>query len=528
MFVIKKVSSLNWLLGRGEKVRPALPSGRPWPRISIVTPTYNQGKFIEETILSVSNQNYPNVEHIVIDGGSNDETVAILQRHSPRLAHWESQPDRGQSHALNKGFARATGEIFTWLNSDDRLAPGALTSVALAYDLRGADLFAGICELFDEDGTIVSHLTSCASAPLSLEDFLDAEFVREGWSFYQPEVMFTRELWERAGGYVDEELHYVMDYDLWLRFAVLGARLQVIGRPIAQLRLHGEQKQSRIVNDATVAARHTTEVKAVSARYADKSSYPSHFPHRDLRTQRRNGFIVLSIDDVRFPYETRVAQRRVAETLAYAGHDVVIQMQSEGRSKSDRTDAESSPTDTRGAALKADLYLLSDGQPLDHTQLNTAPLLRAGLVSTELVATNFIPTCTESTVLRAPSGAPAHQFRPRNKADLRCWFGLPSSRRIIAMTADGFDEIVELVRALGRRKITLLAVDCAKDIRFTLPNVVATGPIISENQLADWLATADIFFAAASGRYAIEAALCGVPAVAFRGSPAEIHDYQRS
>lgn len=241
---MKKTVLTEWLRlwRRKGELPPTLPSGRPWPRISIVTPSYNQGKYIEETILSVANQNYDNVEHIVIDGGSDDETLSILERHGPRLAYLESRPDEGQSHALNKGFARATGKILTWLNSDDRLAPGALASVALAHDLTGADIFAGICELFNASGTTVSHLTSCASAPLSLDDFLDEEFMREGWSFYQPEVMFTRELWARAGGCLDEELHYVMDYDLWLRFAVAGARLQVIGQPVAQLRLHEEQK----------------------------------------------------------------------------------------------------------------------------------------------------------------------------------------------------------------------------------------------------------------------------------------------
>src|SRR5678815_4213173 len=100
-------------------VAPTLPSGlphgKPWPRISIVTPSYGQGEFIEETILSVLNPGYPNVEHIVIDGGSKDATTEILERYRDRLAYAVSEPDRGQSHAINKGMARATGEIVTWL-----------------------------------------------------------------------------------------------------------------------------------------------------------------------------------------------------------------------------------------------------------------------------------------------------------------------------------------------------------------------------------------------------------------------------
>jgi glycosyltransferase involved in cell wall biosynthesis len=511
---------------------PMLPSGRPWPRISIVTPTYNQGKYLEESILSVADQNYPNVEHLVIDGGSDDETPSILQRHAPRLAYWESQPDRGQGHALNKGFARATGEILTWLNSDDCLAPGALASVALAYELTGADMFAGICELFGDGGTFVSHLTSCASAPLSLEDFLDEEFMREGWSFYQPEVMFTRKLWERAGGYVDDELYIVMDYDLWLRFAIAGARLQVIGRPIARLRFHDQQKTSRIANDAAVAARYAAEATAVRARYAGKSSHQSHFPHRLLGQQRKNRLVVQSADDDCFSSETRVAHRRAMETLAYAGHDVAISTLTDLASQTECADARPSMMDAAGAALAPDLLLMNDTQRLALTRSRGATILRAGLHSTELVVTNPTPVDAEPTALAVPAGIPTHQFRPREKADLRRHFGLSRRHWIIAVTVpspshadSAFREIVQLVRALGRSRITLLAINCARDIRIGLPNVVATGPIVAEDQLADWLATADVYLAAASGeiagRYAVEAALCGVPAVGYRGSAAE-------
>ncbi|NVO00781.1 MAG: glycosyltransferase, partial [Geobacteraceae bacterium] len=123
------------------------------PKITIVTPSYNQGRFLEKTILSVLDQGYPNLEYIVIDGGSTDESVEIIKKYADRLTYWVSEPDRGQSHAINKGFERATGEIFGWLNSDDWYHPGALQAVAEAFAANpdvGAVVGAG--EMVDEEG----------------------------------------------------------------------------------------------------------------------------------------------------------------------------------------------------------------------------------------------------------------------------------------------------------------------------------------------------------------------------------------
>src|SRR5262249_2388603 len=149
---------------------------------------YNQGRYLEETILSVLHQGYPHVEHIVIDGGSTDSTAEVLERYRSHLAYAVSEKDRGQSHALNKGFSRATGDILTWLNSDDMLAPGALAAVALAFHTSGADLVAGICKLQREGSIIDQHLTSAPNGPSLLADMLDLD---HGWNsgefFYQPE-----------------------------------------------------------------------------------------------------------------------------------------------------------------------------------------------------------------------------------------------------------------------------------------------------------------------------------------------------
>lgn len=296
-----------------EPLPPTLPNGHPWPKISVITPSFNQGKYIEETLLSVAHQGYPNVEHIVIDGGSTDQTLAILQAHRHSLAHLVSEKDRGQSHAINKGFARATGDLVTWLNSDDMLAPGALAALALAFHESGADMVAGICQLHTDGIIHAQHLTSCPDGPLPLDDLLDLD---HGWNagqfFYQPEVMFTRKLWEKAGAHVKESLYFSMDYDLWLRFAEHGARLHVIGRPVAQYRQHAEQK-------TYVAERFQAELRQVRDTFLERTGHPAR-PSRGA--PRRTHLKMVFLNDIAFLFGASVAHGRLAQAAVAAGHDV--------------------------------------------------------------------------------------------------------------------------------------------------------------------------------------------------------------
>ncbi len=188
-------------------------SSGAWPRVSVVTPSFNQGRFIEQTIRSVLSQNYPNLEYIVIDGGSTDESVGVIRKYEKFLAHWESEPDRGQSHAINKGFARSTGEIMCWLNSDDYFLPGALRAVAETL-AAGSGNFAAVghCYVVFANG----------KPPVKgVGRYEGVERLLAYWKGYrmpQSSVFWRREVFERVG-YLDEGQHYIMDFDYWVRIA---------------------------------------------------------------------------------------------------------------------------------------------------------------------------------------------------------------------------------------------------------------------------------------------------------------------
>jgi glycosyltransferase involved in cell wall biosynthesis/GT2 family glycosyltransferase len=290
-----------------------LPDGSPWPKISIITASFNQGQYIEETILSVLNQNYPNVEHIVMDGGSTDQTRAILALYENRLARVISEKDNGQSDAINKGMHLATGEIVTWLNSDDMLAPDALAGMAMAFHTSRADVVAGICITHKDGNMIGRHLTSCVNGPLPIDDLLDLEGCwMQGQFFYQPEVMFTRRLWERVGGHVDESLFYCMDYELWLRFAEAGARLHVIGRPTAWYRVHEQQKTFE-------QADFLPEMRKVRDAFVQRTGHAAPVP---APTPFKSQLRVCFFNDLGSVGGAAIAHQRLAEAVALAGHEV--------------------------------------------------------------------------------------------------------------------------------------------------------------------------------------------------------------
>lgn len=187
-------------------------NGKQWPRITIVTPNYNYGRFIEETIRSVLLQGYPNLEYIIMDSCSTDESVRIIQRYERWLAYWASEKDRGQSDAINKGFARASGQVFAWLNSDDILNPGALKSVGSYWAGEPA------CHMLAGDGAIVNPQSGkqeyyIKGGRYSFNDLL--EYHRNKY-LPQSSVFFSNEAFKKAGA-LRISLNYSMDLDLWLK-----------------------------------------------------------------------------------------------------------------------------------------------------------------------------------------------------------------------------------------------------------------------------------------------------------------------
>ena len=191
-------------------------NGSDWPRISIVTPSYNQGDYIEATIRSILLQGYPNLEYFVMDGGSTDKSVEIIRQYEPWLTQWVSEPDRGQSHAINKGLDQGSGEIFAWVNSDDMLLPDALWRVAKAYRVQPeAAAWAGACHLIRSDGRIIKTEVPRGLNRDSLADWFYGGF------FFQPSCFFSARAWQAIDG-LDESLNFAMDVDLALRLAEQG------------------------------------------------------------------------------------------------------------------------------------------------------------------------------------------------------------------------------------------------------------------------------------------------------------------
>ncbi|MBW2149168.1 MAG: glycosyltransferase [Deltaproteobacteria bacterium] len=192
------------------------PDSRGCPRISIVTPSFNQGLYLEEAIRSVLLQGYPDLEYIIIDGCSKDQSIDIIRKYSPWIKYWVSEPDRGQSHAINKGFEKASGLVFGWLNSDDILAPRALMQlIALREENPDAVAWVGACKDVDAEG---NFLRKRLPRPGSQRQF--ANWSRDAW-IPQPSCLFDAKTF-RDVGLLDESLHYVMDVDLWMRLARKG------------------------------------------------------------------------------------------------------------------------------------------------------------------------------------------------------------------------------------------------------------------------------------------------------------------
>ena len=222
-----------------------MPDGKPWPKISIVTPSFNQGGFIEETIRSVLLQSYPNLEYIIIDGYSKDDSIEIIKKYEKHLTYWVSEPDRGQSHAINKGFEKAQGEIFGWLNSDDLLLPGSLGHVAAVYrENPSAVAWVGTCYWIDPNGRILNTIIPKGLKRDSIADWWYGGF------FMQPSCFFSAKAWKKLNG-LDESLHYAMDFDLWLKLSEIGDFVR-IPRALSAAIIHDKAKSQRQIPEMNI------------------------------------------------------------------------------------------------------------------------------------------------------------------------------------------------------------------------------------------------------------------------------------
>ena len=247
---------------------PAGRSGWPWteetppfetssatkpPRFSVVTPSYNQAEFLEETIRSVLLQGYPDLEYIVIDGGSTDGSVEIIKKYEPWLSHWVSEKDDGQANAINKGLRQAHGEIIAYINSDDWYAPEAFHAVARrAMENPAESWWVGWVDNHPEGKPPERKLSGFTNM---------IEFLGRTEVLQQPGVFWKRQLQEQSG-FFDERLHFVFDHEYWVRLLAAGHRPVNLDAVIANFRIHGESK--------TFSKQHhfMREMKKVARQYA--------------------------------------------------------------------------------------------------------------------------------------------------------------------------------------------------------------------------------------------------------------------
>jgi glycosyltransferase involved in cell wall biosynthesis len=192
-----------------------------WPRISIVTPSYNQGEYIEETILSVLNQNYPNLEYIVIDGGSTDNTIDIIKKYQNKITYWISEKDKGQSDAINKGLQKCSGQIFNFINSDDYLEKMSLYNIAINFDFQKYDIYAGVVRNF-WDGSDIERLY--LNKNLNLNNIL--RVIRDNKvNFHQPGVWLSMDKVKKVG-YFNIKSHYTFDLEYLMTYLIYFKRVK--------------------------------------------------------------------------------------------------------------------------------------------------------------------------------------------------------------------------------------------------------------------------------------------------------------
>jgi glycosyltransferase involved in cell wall biosynthesis len=209
------------------------------PKITVVTPSYNQGKFLRETIESVINQNYPNLEYFIIDGGSTDESVDIIREYEDQIDWWVSEKDKGQSDAINKGFRKASGELLCWVNSDDILLPGCLQEVGSSYLEHGKPELIHSNFIYIDQNSLVARMIRI---PRQTRFFMN----RGVWSVSAPSSFFSNKLLGEIG-YLNVDYHISMDLDIWMKMIKKGARIHYIPKYLGAFRRHQDSKTLKLL-----------------------------------------------------------------------------------------------------------------------------------------------------------------------------------------------------------------------------------------------------------------------------------------
>jgi len=225
--------------------------------VSIVTPSFNQARYLESTIRSVLEQEYPHIEYLIVDGGSTDGSVEIIKKYAGQLAWWVSEKDKGQTDALNKGFARATGDIFAWLNSDDTYEPGAIAAAVKYLDEHPEiGLVYAETNFIDEQGRVIGRFPAAQT---------DLPRLQRGYVHIPQQAAFFRaSLWQQVGP-LDPAFYFAMDYDLWVRLARLAPLAYLPGQTWANFRLHSSGK--------TIAADDRCWPEMLKVHYRDGGSF---------------------------------------------------------------------------------------------------------------------------------------------------------------------------------------------------------------------------------------------------------------
>lgn len=270
----------------------------PYPKISIVTPSYNQAAYLEQTLNSVLSQGYPNLEYIVIDGGSTDGSVEVIQQYAAQLTYWISEKDQGLYHALQKGFERSSGEIMAWLNSDDLYHRQSLWMVARLFTrYPDAHWIMGKNTFFDEQSASLIYP----------EDSFQERW--SPWRFYQlppgrfiqqESTFWTRDLWERAGGYINTQLALAGDFDLWARFfrheRLYSTNLLLGGFRDRSANQQSKDRYEEYMQEAREVIKTQMRTRDVRKTYANKKralSYLRFIPFRGLRHRLRKKILDL-------------------------------------------------------------------------------------------------------------------------------------------------------------------------------------------------------------------------------------------